>query len=84
MKTLYFEGAGCFNVSEYLDPEFRGNPRIRTAFRNDKGAAIYLELICGAIRLVQRLMLLKFYRRCLGIMSFQADPQITEWLVTDR
>lgn len=48
MKTLYFEGAGCFNVNEYLDPEFRGNPRIRTAFRNDKGAAIYLELICGA------------------------------------
>lgn len=37
-KTLFFEGAGCV---ERGDIE---NCRIRTAFRNDKGAAFYLEL----------------------------------------
>jgi hypothetical protein len=38
-KTLYFEGAGCVPRGEVE------NCRIRTAFHNDKGEAIYLELI---------------------------------------
>lgn len=40
MKTLYFEGAGSVPSGEVE------NCRIRTAFRNDKGEVIYLEL-CG-------------------------------------
>jgi hypothetical protein len=39
-KILYFEGAGCSLVGEVE------NCRIRTAFRNYEGKAIYLEL-CG-------------------------------------
>jgi len=39
MKTLYFEGAGCVPRGEVE------NCRIRTAFRNDEGKAIYLEII---------------------------------------
>ena len=40
MKTLYFEPAGCV--------EYNGiNCRIRTAFTNDNGKKIYLELFCG-------------------------------------
>lgn len=37
-KTLYFEGAGCVPCGEVE------NCRIRTAFHNDKGEAIYLEI----------------------------------------
>lgn len=37
-KTLYFEGAGCVPRGEVE------NCRIRTAFHNDKGEAIYLEM----------------------------------------
>jgi hypothetical protein len=39
MKTLYFEGAGCVPRGEV------SNCRIRTAFTNDKGKQIYLEII---------------------------------------
>lgn len=39
-KTLYFEGAGLEGTG---NPEV-GNCRIRTAFHNDKGEAIYLEI----------------------------------------
>ena len=39
-KTLYFEGAGCSGTKRN-DVE---NCRIRTAFHNDKGESIYLEL----------------------------------------
>jgi len=38
-KTLYFEGAGCAPRGEVE------NCRIRTAFHNDKGDAIYLEIM---------------------------------------
>lgn len=38
MKTLYFEGAGCVPRGDVE------NCRIRTAFKNDKGQAFYLEL----------------------------------------
>ena len=38
MKTLYFEGAGCVSRGDVE------NCRIRTAFYNDEGRAIYLEL----------------------------------------
>lgn len=38
-KTLYFEGAGCVPRGEVE------NCRIRTAFHNDKGDAIYLEIM---------------------------------------
>lgn len=41
MKTLYFEGAGCDFQDENSDV---GNYRIRTAFANNKGEKIYLEL----------------------------------------
>lgn len=37
-KILFFEGAGCVPCGDVE------NCRIRTAFRNKKGAAIYLEL----------------------------------------
>ena len=37
-KVLYFEGAGCVPRGEVE------NCRIRTAFHNDKGEAIYLEI----------------------------------------
>lgn len=42
MKTLYFEGAGM----DYTPNEFSnvGNYRIRTAFLNNDGKAIYIEL----------------------------------------
>ncbi len=42
-KTLYFEGAGWADadISKATDV---GNCRIRTAFHNDKGEAIYLEM----------------------------------------
>lgn len=40
-KTLYFEGAGIEGTG---NPEI-GNCRIRTAFHNDKGEAIYLEIL---------------------------------------
>lgn len=39
MKTLYFEGAGCVPRGEVE------NCRIRTAFHDDKGRAIYLEIM---------------------------------------
>lgn len=38
MKTLYFEGAGCAPRGEVE------NCRIRTAFHNDNGESIYLEI----------------------------------------
>jgi hypothetical protein len=38
MKTLYFEGAGCVPCGEVA------NCRIRTAFTNNEGRKIYLEL----------------------------------------
>lgn len=37
-KTLYFEGAGCVPCGEVE------NCRIRTAFRDADGRAIYLEI----------------------------------------
>ena len=40
-KTLTFEGAGCVPVNDVE------NCRIRTAFINDQGKAIYLELLSG-------------------------------------
>lgn len=44
MKTLYFEGAGLWGCAH----EYNGiNPRIRTAFTNNKGRKIYLELFAG-------------------------------------
>lgn len=43
MKILYFEGAGC-EGTRYNDVE---NCRIRTAFTNDGGKKIYLEMWCG-------------------------------------
>lgn len=39
MKTLYFEGAGCVPCGEVE------NCRIRTAFHNDEGNPIYLEIL---------------------------------------
>lgn len=42
-KVLYFEGAGC-EGTQYNDVE---NCRIRTAFTNNDGDKIYLELLCG-------------------------------------
>lgn len=44
-KTLYFEGAGC-EGTQRNDVE---NCRIRTAFTNNDGKKIYLELMSGAI-----------------------------------
>ena len=40
-RTLYFEGAGCTQVNDVE------NCRIRTAFRNDDGQLIYLEMWSG-------------------------------------
>ena len=40
-KTLYFEGAGCENTYRGEVP----NCRIRTAFTNDNGEKIYLEVL---------------------------------------
>ena len=40
-KTLTFEGVGCVPVNDVE------NCRIRTAFINDEGKAIYLEIIAG-------------------------------------
>ncbi len=44
MKTLFFEGAGMETSDRSGDI---GNCRIRTAFRNLDGKAIYLELLSG-------------------------------------
>lgn len=44
MKELYFEGAGSYNPVEYGDVT---NCRIRAAFHNDAGDAIYLEMTMG-------------------------------------
>ena len=46
-KVLYFEGAGSNNVEGINDVE---NCRIRTAFTNNEGKKIYLEILsgCGA------------------------------------
>lgn len=41
-KTLYFEGAGWSGAD--ISKATLGNCRIRTAFHNDKGDAIYLEI----------------------------------------
>lgn len=40
-KTLYFEGAGCVPSNDVE------NCRIRTAFTNEEGKRIYIELISG-------------------------------------
>ena len=41
-KVLYFEGAGCdFTPTKLSDI---GNHRIRTAFKNDEGKLVYIEL----------------------------------------
>ena len=40
-KTLTFEGAGCVPANDME------NCRVRTAFINDEGRAIYLEIIAG-------------------------------------
>ena len=42
LKVLYFEGAG---MNTYESGEDVGNHRIRTAFLNNEGKAIYLEII---------------------------------------
>lgn len=47
MKTLYFEGAGMNMNNEDGKCSDVGNYRIRTAFTNDKGDKIYLELSRG-------------------------------------
>ena len=43
MKTLYFEGAGWFDADSSKATNV-GNCRIRTAFTNDEGKQIYLEM----------------------------------------
>lgn len=43
MKTLYFEGAGWPDADSSMATNV-GNCRIRTAFTNDKGQMIYLEM----------------------------------------
>jgi len=43
MKTLYFEGAGWPDADSSKATDV-GNCRIRTAFTNDKGQKIYLEI----------------------------------------
>ena len=48
MKTLYFEGAGCIGT-QVNDVE---NCRIRTAFRDNDGKEIYLEL--GGFKRVEK------------------------------
>lgn len=47
MKTLYFEGAGC----EWTQTGEIPNCRIRTAFNNDKGEKVYLEIL-GTVKTV--------------------------------
>ena len=42
LKVLYFEGAGSYIYETSQDV---GNHRIRTAFLNNEGKAIYLEII---------------------------------------
>jgi hypothetical protein len=44
MKTLFFEGAGCVPCGEVE------NCRIRTAFHNNKGDPIYVEIIGFEVR----------------------------------
>lgn len=44
-KVLWFEGAGCENTWRNDVP----NCRIRTAFMNDEGRWVYLELMAGGI-----------------------------------
>ncbi len=44
-KVLYFEGAGWSDAD--INKETIGNCRIRTAFTNDKGKDIYLEMETG-------------------------------------
>ena len=46
MKTLYFEGAGIFEADSSKDTI--GNCRIRTAFTNNEGQQIYLEMSAAA------------------------------------
>lgn len=44
MKKLYFEGAGWDGAAK----DYNGiNPRIRTAFTNDLGHKVYLEILAG-------------------------------------
>lgn len=47
MKTLYFEGAGWSDTDSSTNV---GNCRIRTAFTNDDGRQIYLEMSSGKER----------------------------------
>ena len=46
MKKLYFEGVGMFGCRDTAE-ELRGNCRLRTMFHDDKGRAVYLEILSG-------------------------------------
>lgn len=54
MKKLYFEGAGMFGCRDTAE-ELRGNCRLRTMFHDDKGRAVYLEILSGMNKTAGRL-----------------------------
>lgn len=54
MKKLYFEGAGSFGCCDTAE-ELRGNCRLRTMFHDDKGRAVYLEILSGMNKTAGRL-----------------------------
>jgi len=62
-KTLYFEGAG-WEGTQRNDVE---NCRIRTAFTNDKGKKIYLEL--GGIEVTKHTKSLYKFDTCAGFVD---------------
>lgn len=75
MKTLYFEGAG-FNGA---NADYNGlNCRIRTAFTNDHGKKIYLEILAGKRNKYQDKSIPNVY----GIIDFchyiTNDPEIDD------
>lgn len=82
MKVLYIEGAGCVHAHGNSDVE---NCRIRTAFTNNDGQKIYLEMISNEInKYNEKVYSEKGYKLgdCIGWIDFlhyiTNDPKIDD------
>lgn len=82
MNKLYFEGAGCVHAYGNSDIE---NCRIRTAFTNNEGKKIYLEMLCTEVtKYNEKCSCCANYKRgdCLGWVDschyITDDPEIDD------
>jgi len=77
-KTLYFEGAGWFGADSSKATDVK-NCRIRTAFTNNEGKKIYLEILQGNIyNQKKKNQVEKYYIHIDSIFYITDDPEIDD------